>query len=129
MLNLKPPIFLCTHNLIITSLNMSHCVRDLRVVKLCLLLAVGLSEMALLKFLVKKNNGSDTLQLPSVSLCASTTLSEKDIRSVNESVLKKLEVKKPTLITRKVSTREKHNGYTPQITKYAAENGLGYYVL
>ena len=97
---------------------------------MCLLLAVGLSEMALLKFLVKKNNGSDTLQLPSVSLCASTTLSEKDIRSVNESVLKKLEVKKPTLVTRKVSTREKQNGYTPeqraQIAKYAAENGPGY---
>ena len=79
--------------------------------------------MALLKFLVKKNNG-DTLQLPSVSLCTSTTLSEKDIRSANESVLKKLEVKKPTLVTRKMPTKEKHNGYTPeqraQIAKYAA---------
>ena len=83
--------------------------------------------MALLKFLVKKNDSSDTLQLPSVSLCASTTLSEKNIRSANESVLKKLEVKKPTSVTRKVSTREKYNGYTPekrvQIAKYAAENG------
>ena len=80
--------------------------------------------MALLKFLVKKNDSSDTLQLPSVSLCASTTLSEKDIRCANESVLKKLEVKKPT---RKVSTREKYNGYTSEqrarIAKYAAENG------
>ena len=89
--------------------------------------------MALLKFLVKKNNGSDTLQLPSISLCASATLSEKDIRSANESILTKLEVKKPTSVTRKVSTREKHNGYTPeqrvQIAKYAAENGPRYYIL
>ena len=47
--------------------------------KSCLLLVAGLSEMALLKFLVKKDDGSDTLQLPGVSLCALTTLSEKNI--------------------------------------------------
>ena len=84
-------------------------------------------------FLVKTNNGSDTLQLPSVSLCASTTLSEKDIQSANESILKKLEVKKPTSVTCKMSTREKHNEYTPeqrvQMAKYAAENVPRYYVL
>ena len=55
--------------------------------------------MVLLKFLVKKNDGSDT---------------------------QKQEVKKPSLVTHKVSTREKYNGYTPEqrvhIAKYAAEN-------
>ena len=56
--------------------------------KSCLLLVAGLSEMALLKFLVKKDDGSDTLQLPGVSSCALTTLSEKNIRSANESILK-----------------------------------------
>ena len=48
----------------------SRCVQDLQVVKL--LYSSWLSEMVLLKFLVKKNEGSHTLQLPSVSLCAST---------------------------------------------------------
>ena len=96
--------------------------------KSCLLLAARLSEMALLKFLVRKNDGSDTLQLPSISLCAS-----KDVQSADESVLKKQEVKKPSLVTHKVSTREKYNGYTPeqrmQIAKYAAVNRPRYYVL
>ena len=39
----------------------------------CEIVSSWLSEMGLLKFLVKINEGSDTLQLPSVSLCASTT--------------------------------------------------------
>ena len=106
MPNLKPPIFLCMHarsNNYVINNYVTMRSRSLSC-ESCLLLADGLSEMALLKFLVKKNDGSDTLQLPSVSLCASSTLSEKDIRSANESVLKKLEVKKPTSVTRKVST-------------------------
>ena len=38
----------------------------------CEIVSNLLSAMALLKFLVKMNEGSDTLQLPSVSLCTST---------------------------------------------------------
>ena len=54
--NLKPPIFLCTHNLIM-SLTICHDAFEIYSelpVKSCLLLAAGLSEMALFKFLVKK---------------------------------------------------------------------------
>ena len=84
--------------------------------------------MALLKFLVKKNDSDDTLQFPRVSLSTTTTLSEKDILhvSANERVYKKLEIKKPASVTCKVSTREKYNSYTPeqrpQIGKFTVEN-------
>ena len=86
-----------------------------------------LIETALLKFLVKKNDSSGILQLPNVSSSTTAILFEKDILSANERVSKKLEVKKPTSVTRKVSTREKYNGYNQeqraQIGKYATENG------
>ena len=82
--------------------------------------------MSILKYFARKDS-SDTFRLPDVTVSASTTLSSKDIRSANESVkplVKQLEDKKPA---RKVSTREKYNGYSPeqraQIGKYAAENG------
>ena len=77
-------------------------------------------EMALLKYLVKKNKG---FQLPSVSQCSSKILTLKDIRSANESVVKCLN--KPSVS--KVLSREKYNAYTPeqraQVGKYSAENG------
>ena len=79
--------------------------------------------MSLLKYFAKKKDNDDNLRLPDITWTASTTLSEKDLRSANESV-KKQDVDTPT---RKVSRREKYNGYSPeqraQIAKYAAENG------
>ena len=81
----------------------------------------------ILKYFARKDS-SDTFRLPDVTVSASTTLSSKDIRSANESVkplVKQLEDNKPA---RKVSTREKYNGYSleqrAQIDKYTAENGV-----
>ena len=83
--------------------------------------------MSILKYFAKKKDTGDNFRLPDVTISVSTSLSPKDIRSANESVkplVKQLEVNKPA---RKVSKREKYNGYSPEqiaeIDKYSAENG------
>ena len=66
--------------------------------------------MSLLKYFAKKKDSGDNLRLPDVTWTASSTLSEKDLRSANKSV-KKQDVNMPT---HKVSRREKYNGYSPE---------------
>ena len=48
--------------------------------------------MSLLKYFAKKKDSDDNLRLPDVTWTASTTLSEKDLRSANESVKSKTSI-------------------------------------
>lgn len=81
--------------------------------------------MSILKYFAKKKDSCNNFRLPDVIVSVSTTLSPKDIRSANESVkplVKQLEVNKPA---RKVSKREKYNGYSPAAEGIVASRDQG----